>query len=132
MIIEKTTDFANQVDDGQTVGISFHYYNEKNNRFVSSLVKKLLERQSLEYLRDTVTNILRELIVNAVKANSKRYYFLHNKWDIANQEQYLEGMEQFKDGLRLHVSNRQAASLFRFKPGQSPSIAAAIMATAQA
>jgi hypothetical protein len=44
----------------------------------------------------------------------------------------LLGMEQFKDGLRLNVSNRQAASLFRFKPGQSPSIAAAIMAATQA
>jgi hypothetical protein len=36
-------------------------------------------------------------------------------------------MEQFADGLRLNVSNRQLASLFRFIAASSPAIAAALI-----
>ncbi len=43
----------------------------------------------------------------------------------------LVGMEQFADGLRLSVSNRQLASMFRFPPRSSPSITAALIAHCQ-
>ena len=39
----------------------------------------------------------------------------------------LVGIEQFADGLRLNVSNRQLASLFKFAPPSSPLITAAII-----
>jgi hypothetical protein len=39
----------------------------------------------------------------------------------------LIGMEQFTDGLRLNVSNRQTASLFKMR---APSIAAALITAA--
>ncbi|KQQ94598.1 hypothetical protein ASF62_11050 [Leifsonia sp. Leaf325] len=39
----------------------------------------------------------------------------------------LVGIEQFKDGLRLNVSSRQLASLFRISPPASPLIAAAVI-----
>jgi hypothetical protein len=63
---------------------------------------------------------------------SNRAVFIGRQKTLEFRYDRLLGMEQFRDGLRLNVSNRQAASLFRFKPGQSPSIAAAIMANAQA
>ena len=40
----------------------------------------------------------------------------------------LVGMDQFKDGLRLSVTNRQLASLFRITPPSSPLVAAAVIA----
>ncbi|HEY1405760.1 MAG TPA: hypothetical protein VF857_04045, partial [Spirochaetota bacterium] len=97
MIATKTSEFASQVESGQTVGISFYYYSQKNNRFVTSLVKKILERNDKIFLHDTVITVLRELIVNAVKANSKRYYFIKNNLDIANETHYVEGMNSFKE-----------------------------------
>jgi putative nucleotidyltransferase with HDIG domain len=39
---------------------------------------------------------MREIIINAVKANSKRIYFEYHKLDINNSEQYITGMENFK------------------------------------
>jgi hypothetical protein len=41
----------------------------------------------------------------------------------------LVGLEQFADGLRLNVSNRQTASLLRFAGGSSPSLAAALISS---
>lgn len=97
MIPQKTSDFANKIENGETVGITFHYYNKKNNSFVSALIRKVLGRRNMNFLQDTIMTILREIIVNAVKANSKRLYFLSNNWDISNTEQYLFGMESFKE-----------------------------------
>jgi HD-like signal output (HDOD) protein len=97
MIPLKTTECANKIENGETIGISFHYYNRKNNSFVSSLMKKILERRNLAYLQDTVMTVLRELIVNAVKANSKRYFFQCNNLDIHNTKHYSNAMEKFKD-----------------------------------
>ena len=51
-------------------------------------------------------------------ATSARLEFRHDK---------LVGMEQFSDGLRLNVSSRQFASLFRFSAASSPAIAAAVI-----
>ena len=39
----------------------------------------------------------------------------------------LVGLGQYADGLRLSVSNRQTASLFRFAEGSSLAIAAALL-----
>jgi HD-like signal output (HDOD) protein len=97
MIAVKTSEFATQIESGQTVGISFHYYTPKNNKFVTSLMKKVLERNDKIFLHDTVITVMRELIINAVKANSKRYYFLKNNLDIGNESNYQQGMEHFKD-----------------------------------
>ena len=44
MISKKTSEYAQRINSGETVGISFHYYNRQKSGFVSSLVKKVLER----------------------------------------------------------------------------------------
>ena len=40
-------------------------------------------------------------------------------------------LQQYVDGLRFNVSGRQTASLFRFAPGSSPSVAAALVTAAR-
>ncbi|HEY6934919.1 MAG TPA: DUF2510 domain-containing protein [Marmoricola sp.] len=40
-------------------------------------------------------------------------------------------LEQFSDGLRFNVSGRETTSLFRFREGSSPAIAAALVAAAR-
>lgn len=96
MISKKTSEYAQRINSGETVGISFHYYNRQKSGFVSSLVKKVLERENKVFLQDTLVTVLRELIFNAVKANSKRYYFLSQGIDMSRTEQYRRGMESFK------------------------------------
>jgi uncharacterized protein DUF2510 len=58
---------------------------------------------------------------------STRSVFIGQKKTLEFRNDKLLGLEQFTDGLRLNVSNRQTASLFKMPPGQSPSIAAALI-----
>jgi HD-like signal output (HDOD) protein len=109
MIASKTSEFASQIENGQTVGISFHYYTQKNNRFVTSLIKKLLERDDKIFLHDTIITVLHELIINAVKANSKRYYFSSNNLDIQNSSHYSAGMRSFKEFIIAEKENIEDA-----------------------
>lgn len=60
------------------------------------MIMKLLANIDMLYLQGPVENILREMIVNAVKANSKRVYFEKMNMDILDEEQYRVGMEEFK------------------------------------
>lgn len=105
MIAERTSEFASKIEKGETVGFSFHYFNKDKNLFVSSLTKKILERSDKVFLHDTLISVLKELIVNAVKANSKRYYFQTNNLNISDQLQYSLGMNNFKKYITTEKEN---------------------------
>ncbi len=96
MIAMKTSQLAAQFDQGETVCLSFHYHNKFNISFLNSLITKILARNNKVYLRDTVITVLKEIIVNAVKANSKRFFFSLNNLDMYNNEEYTRGMTEFK------------------------------------
>lgn len=57
----------------------------------------------------------------------RRAVFMGNKKTLEFRRDRLVGLGQYTDGLRLNVSNRQTASLFRFAQGSSPTIAAALL-----
>jgi putative nucleotidyltransferase with HDIG domain len=97
MIVAKTSHLASQVQKGETIGFSFHYHTKSIIRFLNSLLTKILSRNNIVFLLDTVITVLREIIVNAVKANSKRVYFKVENLDIKNIHHYSKGMESFKD-----------------------------------
>jgi putative nucleotidyltransferase with HDIG domain len=96
MIVYKTSHLATQVENGETIGISFHYHTKSIIKLLNSLLTKILSRNNIIFLLDTVITVLREIIVNAVKANSKRLYFQIENLDIKNIHHYSKGMESFK------------------------------------
>jgi hypothetical protein len=57
----------------------------------------------------------------------RRAVFMGTKKTLEFRRDRLVGLAQYADGLRLNVSNRQTASLFRFAQGSSPTIAAALL-----
>jgi putative nucleotidyltransferase with HDIG domain len=50
-----------------------------------------------EHLKDRIAYCLKELSVNAKKANTKRVYFKEKELDINNARDYSEGMKHFKE-----------------------------------
>jgi hypothetical protein len=57
----------------------------------------------------------------------RRAVFMGTKKTLEFRRDRLVGLGQYNDGLRLSVSNRQTASLFRFAQGSSPTIAGALL-----
>lgn len=60
----------------------------------------------------------------------RRAVFMGSKKTLEFRRDRLVGLAQYTDGLRLSVSNRQTASLFRFATGSSPNVAAALLSRA--
>ena len=96
MQLAKTSELSGQVLNGDPVKLTFHYNNREINRFLNSLFTKILSQTDMLYLQGTVENVLREMIVNAVKANSKRIHFKKSNLTITDPAHYEEGMASFK------------------------------------
>lgn len=96
IIAQKTSQLAEKLESGDPVVLSFFYHNKFNVQFLNSFITKILSPNNQLYLRDFLLSVLKELIVNAVKANSKRLYFSLKNLNLNDSEEYSHGMKEFK------------------------------------
>ena len=64
--------------------------------YIEQVLETFLREVGHEKLKDYLSYCVRELAVNAKKANTKRVYFLERGLDLQNPDDYKEGMENFK------------------------------------
>ncbi len=64
--------------------------------YVEQVLEVFLKEVKQEKLKDYMVYCVRELAVNAKKANTKRVYFLERGLDLENPDEYNAGMESFK------------------------------------
>ena len=105
MNLAKATELSEQVLKGEPVKLTFHYNTKEINRFLNSLLIKVLSYSDMLYLTGPIENVLREMIVNAVKANSKRIFFKKNHLDIIDPIHYEQGMSSFKQYMTETIEN---------------------------
>jgi len=96
MVASKTSILSSKVHNGEPVKLAFHYNTQAIIKFINSLFIKVLSQNDMNYLQGMIETIIREMVINAVKANSKRVYFKKMNLDINNAFQYQQGMENFK------------------------------------
>lgn len=97
MITEQRKQIYDRIVKGEPVKLSFKYVTDDLLMFINSILTRELAKHDLQYLIYSVVTILRELIVNSLKANAKRIFFQSNNLDINNPEQYKAGIEKFKE-----------------------------------
>lgn len=99
MAIEKRKEIYDRIVNGEPVKLGFKYVTDDLLMFINSILTRELAKHDLQYLIYSVVTILRELIVNSLKANAKRIFFQKNNLDINNPDQYKEGVERFKEDI---------------------------------
>ncbi len=105
MILEKTSSLSSRLDNGQPVKLSFYYHTKNTIKFINSLLTKVLSKNDMAYLQSTVETVIREMVVNAVKANSKRVFFKKENLDIENSYDYSMGISDFKEFIIAEQEN---------------------------
>lgn len=65
--------------------------------FMRDFIKKILTKFKRPELAAAVSMLIKELTVNAAKANFKKLLFLENNIDVKNSEDYERGMKMFRD-----------------------------------
>lgn len=99
MAIPDTSEVTQKLFQGVPFSFSFYYLSERIIVFINSLFAKVLPRMDQIFLLDTFITILREICINAVKANAKRVYFQKHNIDINDPEGYRQGALLFRKNI---------------------------------
>ncbi|MFP4113501.1 MAG: HDOD domain-containing protein [Spirochaetales bacterium] len=73
--------------------------------YLEEILGIFLQELGQERLKDPLSYCLRELAVNAKKANTKRVYFKEKGLSLANESDYEEGMRNFKQETLDNISH---------------------------
>jgi putative nucleotidyltransferase with HDIG domain len=73
--------------------------------YIEKVVSVFLKLVNQESLKDYIVYCVQELAVNAKKANTKRVYFTERGLDLANPDDYQEGMANFKENTLTNIAH---------------------------
>lgn len=115
-----------RINSDEPVKINFKYVSEEILMLINSIITRVLARNDLLYLLYSIITIMRELVVNSLKANAKRVFFESSGLDINDPLQYAKGMALFKEKIigdfefiKNDVLNSENSILFCITPGDN-------------
>ena len=120
-----TSELASDFFDGKKVDIGFQYPTEDIFIAINALVSKILSRKDLHYLIDTSITVIREIVLNALKANAKRIFFKKNNMDINSPVDYNAGMKEFRkmvtnfSNLQNEINNSNLRIVTKFENNEN-------------
>jgi putative nucleotidyltransferase with HDIG domain len=84
--------------------------------YLDKVLESFLAELGQEKLKEPLSYCLRELAVNAKKANTKRAYFLEKGLDLTNEKDYESGMKNFKqdtfDNIQYYLQKQKELGLY--------------------
>lgn len=97
MISQQKKIIFNKIDNREPVRISFKYASDDMLILINTILVRVLIRSDQLYLMNSLLTMVRELVVNALKANAKRIFFSKKNLDINNPVDYKKGRASFKE-----------------------------------
>ncbi|MEM7181052.1 MAG: HDOD domain-containing protein [Spirochaetota bacterium] len=80
---------------GEEVLLQFSFVNDETNQEIYNLLVHILAYLDQLFLSEILSTILKELLMNAAKANAKRLFFERKKLNILDDKHYQRGMSGF-------------------------------------
>ncbi len=105
MLSKKSTLLTDKIEKGEKTSFSFYFHDKHIIKLLGAVIYKLFARNNILFLHNVIMTVLREMIINAVKANSKRLYFKTRMLRIDDPYDYQEGMSEFKNYITEEQSN---------------------------
>ncbi len=101
---------------GVPLSIKTYTLPHETEMYLEEILGIFLKEMGRDALKDPLAYCLRELAVNAKKANTKRVYFDEKSLDILNDLQYTEGMKAFKqdtlNNIQHYLEKQKEAGLY--------------------
>jgi len=115
-----------KINSDEPIKINFKYVSEDILMLINSIITRILGKRDLLYLLHSLITIIRELVVNSLKANAKRVFFEERGLDINDPAQYAKGMALFKEKIigdfefiKNDIISSDKSILFSITPGES-------------
>ena len=90
-------EIGKKIEKDEALTFRFKFINEDLLMLLNSIMAKLLGKMDYIFLLNSTITILREVVVNALKANAKRVFFKKEGLDISLPKEYDQGMRRFKE-----------------------------------
>ncbi len=84
--------------------IKTYKMNHETEEYLETILFHFLKEFGQQELTPQISYCMRELAVNANKANTKRVFFDEQKLDISNEKDYQEGMASFKEATLSNIN----------------------------
>jgi len=101
---------------GVPLSIKTYTLPHETEMYLEEILGIFLKEMGRDALKDPLSYCLRELAVNAKKANTKRVYFDEKSLDLLNDLQYTEGMKAFKqdtlNNIQHYLEKQKEAGLY--------------------
>lgn len=88
-----------QLETAKESRINYYFVTEEQNQEIYALLVHVMGYMDKLYLVEVVFTVLKELLMNANKANAKRDYFTRENLDIQNPKDYQKGMSLFQENI---------------------------------
>jgi putative nucleotidyltransferase with HDIG domain len=99
------------VQSGLPITITSYTLPHEMEIYMGQVLETFLRHTGHSAFKDYLEYCVQELAVNAKKANTKRVYFLEKKLDLADPDQYKQGMTHFKqdtlDNLEYYLQRQK-------------------------
>lgn len=96
--------------------IKTHRINHETEEYLEQILDVFLSEFGQKELLPQISYCMRELAVNANKANTKRVFFMEKGLDIENEDDYKEGMSSFKietlDNIEHYFEKQKEAGFY--------------------
>lgn len=99
MNVPRKQEIEQKIKNGDPFNFKFKYAGKDNIMFINTIMARLLAKMDHIFLLNSIVTILREVVVNAQKANAKRIYFRIHDIDIKDAASYDRGMKNFKENV---------------------------------
>lgn len=104
------------VQSGLPITITSYTLPHEMEIYIGQVLETFLQHTGHGAFKDYLEYCVQELAVNAKKANTKRVYFLEKKLDLADPEQYKQGMAHFKqdtlDNLEYYLKRQKEMGFY--------------------
>ncbi|PJZ68482.1 HD family phosphohydrolase [Leptospira perolatii] len=89
------SELTDTLTSGKDIDLEYRFITDEDHQQIYLLLLQILGHLDRLFLTEVVSTVLKELLMNANKANAKRIFFLREGLDIENAAQYQKGMHRF-------------------------------------
>lgn len=97
------------VENGKILSLKTHRVSKSVEEHIKEAVERILDRLTHSTLIPTLYTIIKELAINACKANQKRVFFEERGYSMSDPAEYAQGVREYKEMFSEEMSNEFGA-----------------------
>ncbi|WCL50386.1 histidine kinase [Leptospira sp. GIMC2001] len=93
------------IENGKILALKTHKVSKSVEENIQKAIELILDKLTYATLVPTLYTIIKELAINACKANQKRIFFEERGYDISNGDDYYKGLQEYKQSFSEAMSD---------------------------